>query len=195
MNEILKEIDKFERDNSVVKVFGAIIYSDRHPHITMVLDNDYYWRSLNEISGQRWAIFATRAIKGHLEIKGGSEHHGALSFMIKVWVEPSENKNLIKLLEIESTEDPVFVCFTRLKTGMILRSILSLDDSSVENAYERLKKIVSDLTYAVERIDTENIEDYESVFNAVDMTVRHIHDWDIVRNVFTLYQWLKKIKP
>jgi hypothetical protein len=106
-----------------------------------------------------------------------------------------ENKKLIEYLELESTETPVFVIFTRLKTGEILKSVLSLDDSSVENAYSRLSKIISDLTWAVQKIDSDNIEDYESVFNAVNMTAEGIQSWDTVRKIFGLYQWFKKLKP
>ena len=194
MNELLREIDAFEKEPTFVKVFGAIIYSDCHPHIKKVLRDEDYWRALDEISGQRWAVFAARAVEGHKEFMGGGPP-GALLMMFQVWVEPSENKKLIEYLEIESTEKPVFVIFSRLKTGKILKSNVSLDDSSSENAYKRLNKVIRDLTSAVEIIDSENIEDYESVFNAVDMTAREIRNLDAVRRVFGLYQWFKKLKP
>lgn len=133
-------------------------------------------------------------VEGHKKIRGGGPP-STLSKMIQVWVEPSQNKKLIEYLEINSTEKPVFVIFLRLKTGKILKSILSLDDSSSGNAYKRLNKIIRDLTSAVEMIDSKNIEDYESVFNAVDMTAREIRNLDALRNVFGLYQWFKKLKP
>jgi len=194
MNELLKEIEGFEKESSVVKVFGAIIYSDRHPHVKKVLRDEDYWRSLNEISGQRWAVFAARAVEGHTEIRGGGPP-GTLSMMIQVWVEPSENRILIEYLELESTEKPIFIIFTRLKTGEILKSALRLDDSSTENAYKRLSEVIHDLTWAVEKIDRENIENYESVFNAVNMTAGRIRDWDTFHKLFALYHWFKKIKP
>ena len=194
MNELLKEIEAFEKEPSIVKVFGAIIYSDRHPHIKKVLRDEDYWRSLNEISGQRWPVFAARAAEGHTEIRGGGSP-GTLSMMIQVWVEPSENRKLIEYLGIESTEEPEFVIFTRLKTGEILKSDLRLDDSSTENAYKRLGEVIHDLTWAVEKIDSENIEDYESVFNAVNMTAGTIRDRNTFRKLFDLYQWFKRIKP
>lgn len=195
MNELLREIEAFENKPSIVKVFGAIVYSDRHPHIKKVLKDKDYWRALDEISGRRWAVFAARVVEGHTEIRGGGGRPDMVSMMIRVWVEPTENKKLIEYLQIESTEKPVFVIFTRLKTGKILKSVLSLDDSSSENAYNRLNKVIRDLTSAVEMIDSENIEDYESVFNAVDMTAREIRNLDTVRKLFGLYQWFKKIKP
>ena len=194
MNEFLEKIKDFEKEPSVVKVFGAIVYSDRHPYIKKALRDVDYWRSLNEISGQRWAVFAARAAEGHTEIRGGGPP-GTLSLMIQVWVEPSENRKLIEFLGIESTEKPLFIVFTRLRTGEILKSDIRLDDSSTENAYKRLSKIIQDLTCAVEKIDSENIKDYESVFNAVNMTVERIRDWDKFRKLFDLYQWFKKIKP
>ena len=194
MDELLKAIDAFEKEPTIVKVFGAIIYSDRHPHTKKVLRDEDYWRALDEISGLRWAVFAARAVEGHTESMGGGPP-GALLMMLQVWVEPSQNKKLIEYLEIESTEKPVFVIFSRLKTGKILKSIVSLDDSSSENAYKSLNKVIHDLTSAVEMIDRENIEDYESVFNAVDMTVRETHNLDAVRRVFGLYQVFKKLTP
>lgn len=194
MNELKREIEAFEKDPSIVKIFGAIIYSDRHPHIKKVLKDEDYWRALDEISGQRWAIFSARATEGHTEIKGGGPP-GSLSMMISVWVEPIENRKLVEYLQLESTQKPAFIIFTRLKTGEILKSILNLDDSSPENAYKRLRQIIDDLTSAVEKIENENIKDVETVFNAINMTAERIRDWDTVRSVFKLYQWVKKLKP
>ena len=71
MNELLREIDAFEKESTFVKVFGAIIYSDRHLHIKKLLRDEDYWRAFDEISGQRWAVFAARAIEGHEESMGG----------------------------------------------------------------------------------------------------------------------------
>lgn len=194
MNELLKEIERFETESPFVKVFGAIVYSNGHPHIKKVLRDQDYWLALNEISGERWAVFAARAVEGHSEIRGGGPP-GTMSMMIQVWIEPSENKKLIKYLGIESTKKPLFVIFTRLKTGEILKSDLDLDDSSLENAYNRLKKIINDLTWAVDQIESENIQDYESVFNAVKMTAERIRDWDTYRKLFELYEQCKRIKP
>jgi len=194
MNELMREIKAFEKDPSVVKVFGAIIYSDRHPHIKKVLKDDDYWRALDEISGLRWAIFSARATEGHVEIKGGGPP-GSLSMMISVWVEPRENQKLIEYLRIDSTQKPMFVIFTHLRNGEILKSILNLDDSSLENSYKRLNDIIDNLTSAIEQIDRDNIEDVETIFNAINMTAENIRDWDTIRKVFGLYQWVKKLKP
>jgi len=194
MNELLREIEAFEKNTSFVKVFGVIIYSHRHPYVKKVLADEDFWRALDEISGERWGIFAVRAIEGRAETKGGGPP-GTFSMMIRMWVEPSENRKLIKYLNLESTEDPLFVIFTRLRTGEILKTVLPLDNSSVDAAYGRLKRIISDLTWAIGKIETENIEDHESVFNAVNMTAEGIQTWDTVRRIFEFYQWVKKVKP
>ena len=194
MDKLLDEIEKLEKDPSIVKVFGAIIYTNRHPHIKKVIKDKDYWISLDETSGTRWAIFSARAVKGHYAYKDYSPP-GTLAMMIPVWDEPNKNKKLIEYLGISSTEDPYFVIFTRLKDGKILKSILKLDDSTVENAYNRINKIIKDLTFAIEQIDKENIEDYESVFNAVDMSVFYIRSKDVLRKILDFYQIFKKIKP
>lgn len=194
MNELAKEIDAFEKQQSVVKVFGAIIYSNRHPHIKKVLMDEDYWLAFHEISGLRWVIFAARAVEGRREVLG-EDPPGSLSMMCQLWIEPNENKELLEYLGIQSTEKPVFVIFTRLKNGKILKSIISLDDSSLERAYQRLSQVISDLTSAVVRVDGENLEDYESVFHAVNMTAKQIQTMDKFRKLLEMYQWLKRIKP
>ena len=69
MHELMKAVGNLENDPSVVKVFGAIIYSNRHPHIKKVLKDEDYWISLDDISGTRWTIFAARAVEGKTEIR------------------------------------------------------------------------------------------------------------------------------
>jgi hypothetical protein len=194
VDDLIKEIEAFEKEPNIIKVFGAIIYSNSHPHIKKILRDEDYWHALEDISGNLWAIFAVKAKEGHKEIRGGGPP-GSLSMMVSVWVEPNENKKLIEYLEIQSTESPLFVIFTRLKTGKILKSTLDLDDSSVENAFNRLREIIQGLTFAVKSIDKENIENYEPVFNAINMTVERIRNWDKVKKAFKIYQWVKKTKP
>ncbi len=194
MNELLTEIEKLEKDPSVVKVFGAIIYTDRHPHIKKVLKDEDYWSALDNISGTRWAIFSARAAKGHYSIEGGGPP-GTLGMMIQVWKEPNQNKQLVEYLGISSTQNPYFAIFTRLKSGVILKSIIKIDDSTIENAYEKIKIVVEDITHAIEKIAKENIEDYESVFNAIDMSVSNIKNLDAFKKIFGFYEIFKRIKP
>ena len=127
MHELMKAVGNLENDPSVVKVFGAIIYSNRHPHIKKVLKDEDYWIALDDVSGTRWTIFAARAVEGKTEIRGGGGPPGFLGMMYQVWVEPSQNRQLMEYLAIESTEKPLFVIFSRLKNGQILKSILNLD--------------------------------------------------------------------
>jgi hypothetical protein len=194
MNDLLNEIEKLEKNPSIIKVFGAIIYSDSHPHIKKVLKDEYYWKALDDISGTRWVIFSARAVEGHYRIEGGSVP-GTFGMMVQVWKEPNLNKQLVEYLGISSTEDPYFVIFTRLKSGVILRSILKINDSTLEKAYKRIRSIIKNITYAIEKIDKENIENYESVFNAIDMSVFNIKNFDSLKKLFDFYELFKKIRP
>ena len=194
IRRILKGFEKFEENEQIIKVFGTIVYSDAHAHIKKVLKDEDYWKALDKISGNRWAIFAARALQGQREIRGG-DPPGSLGMMIQAWVEPEENKKLIEALGLETTEKPVFVVFTRLNNGEILKSVIELYDTSIEKTYQRIKKIVQDITASIEQIEEENISDYESVFNAVDMTVQRIKTVDTLKRIFAVYKWFKRIKP
>ena len=194
MEEMMHEIENLEADPEIVKVFAVILYSDRHPYIKKVLRDEDYWKALDEISGSRWTIFSARAIEGRREIRGAGPP-GTLSTMLQVWVEPAENKELLLALGLSSTEDPTLVIFTRLQNGQILKSVIPLDDSSVESAYKRLIQVITQLTKAIENIQKENIEDYQSVFNGVNMTAERIRNIDTLKDIFAAYQWLKKLKP
>ncbi len=194
MEDIKQVIEDFEKNPKIVKVFGTIVYSDAHAHIKKVLRDEDYWKSLDKISGDRWAILAARALQGRWEIRGGG-HPGSLGMMVQVWIEPEENKKLIEALGLETTEKPIFVVFTRLNNEETLHSVIELYDTSIEKAYQRIKKIVQDITESIERIDQENISDYESVFNAVNMTVQRIKTIDTLKRIFTMYEWYKRIKP
>ena len=146
MNHLISLLNTFEKRPDLVKVFGAIIYSNRHPNIKKVLKDTDYWEALNEISGPRWAIIAARAEQGDYEIKGGGGPLGTFGMMIQVWNEPRNNKMLVEYLGLESTEEPYFVIFTRLKDGSVLRSITKLTDTFPKESYQRLRQIIAHLT-------------------------------------------------
>ena len=194
MEDIKQIIEDFEKNPKVVKVFGAIVYSDVHAHVKKVLKDEDYWKALDKISGNRWAIFAARAFQGRREIRGGGPP-GSLGMMVQVWVEAEENKKLIEALGLKTTEKPIFVIFTRLNDEETIHSVIELYDSSIEKTYQRIKKIVQDITESIERIEQENISDYESVFNAVNMTVQRIKTIDTLKRIFAVYEWFKRIKP
>ena len=194
MDDIRQIIEDLEKNPEIVKVFGAIVYSDAHAHIKKVLRDEDYWKALDKISGNRWAIFSARALLGRREIRGGGPP-GTVSMMIQVWIEPEDNKKLIEALGLETTEKPVFVIFTRLSNGEILKSVIELYDDEIENTYQRIKNIVQDITSSIEQIEQKNIPDYESVFNAVDMTVQRIKTIDTLKRMFAVYEWFKRIKP
>lgn len=193
MQDLIKIIDCLEKKPELVKVFGAIFYANRHPNIKKALKDSDYWDALHEISGERWAIFSVQAKDGNYSLP--SLPPGYLGLMIPIWNEPRENRKLLEFLEIESSEDPYFITFTRLNERKILKSKISLNDNSVDEAFSRIRKVVTELTDAIELIEKDNIQDYESVFNAVDMTVSRITNIDNLRKIFGIYQYFKNIKP
>lgn len=195
MEKLISRIEAFQYDPDLVKVFGCIVYSNRHPWIKKVLRDDDFWNALNEISGSKWAIFSARAADGKYEIEDSSSPQ-AMSFLVPVWVEPQENQELIDLLGLDSTEKPLFTIFTPIQsTNEFLKATLPLEDSSIESTYKRLKHVIGELTIAVERIEKENIENREEVFNAINMTVKSIRQWDTIKGLIGIYNWYKNLKP
>ena len=43
-------------DNSISKIYGFIMYTQRHSYIIKVLRDDDFWNELDEISGANWPI-------------------------------------------------------------------------------------------------------------------------------------------
>ena len=116
--------------------------------------------------------------------------------MIPTWHEPNENTKILDALSIKDTQSlPLFIAFTELQSGEILKTEFALDDKSPERAYERLKTIISMISKAVGNIDIKNKSDYESVFNGIDMTMRDFKIKESVKDLFGLYRLIKENMP
>ena len=194
MQQIQPLIDKVIADREQVVALGLILYTDAHPHIKSVLRNNDYWKALDELSGRKWTILAARAMRGQYHEPAPTP--GALSMMVQIWCEPTVNKRLLESFSLESTRSlPVFVLFTPLRNGRMLQSKVTLDDSTEQAAYDRLKRVVSSLTDAVDRIDIGNREAYEAVFSALDLAIFDVKVLDVLKSGLGFYNWIKEKLP
>ncbi len=194
MNALQPFIKTVIDDGEQIVAFGLILYTDAHPHLKSVLRNDDYWKALDEISGRKWTILAARAAAGRYYTPPPPP--GLLCWMHSVWQEPAQNKSLLQSFGLKSTESlPVFVLFTPLRDGQLLQSKIRLEDSSEQKAYDRLRYVVSALTNAVAQIDMQNRDDYEAVFNAVDVAVFDVKLLDFLKSGVGFYSWVKEKLP
>jgi len=48
---------QYRADQTLADIFGVILYTDTHANIKKVLRDEDYWRSFDEVSGRRLAVF------------------------------------------------------------------------------------------------------------------------------------------
>lgn len=173
-----------------VTAVGLILYTDEHPHIKRVLRDTDYWAALDAMSGPKWTILSARAEVGHC-VDPETRPEG-YSLLRRLWHEPKENKQLLQLFSLDTTQDlPLFFVFSYLGDGRLLQSKTRLDDSSEQRAFDRLKYVIKSLTEAVTRIDPENRGNREAVFHALDQAIFDIKVMDTLKMTFKFHRWLR----
>ncbi len=192
MNWAIELIEKHKPKNNEASIFGIILFTDSNPHIKKVINDNDYWASLDEWSGQQWAVFATKAEKGSIGFPNFPD--GCIGYMVPVWKEPNSNKQLLSAFEIESTENlPLLVVFTKDQDGEVLKNQISIKDESVEIAYASLKDAMNTISKAIEIIEPSNLANPLGVHSAVSLSIQDMKDWQRLKSGIKLWQWLKSI--
>lgn len=192
MNWALQLSKQYQPKDGQADMYGIILYTEAHAHVKKVLQDEDYWRSLNEISGPQWAIFAVRAKPGAYKNPPSSMEF--LPYMVPVWKEPAANRELLIAFELESTEKlPLFLVFNMTKVGEIHKITISIDDGSIEKALHSLKEVIEKITLAIRNIDLENLECTDGLYSAVDYAIRDYKDKKILRNGLKLWRSLRSL--
>jgi len=172
----------------------VIVYTDAHAYTKKMLKDDDFWEALDEISGSRWIVFATRMVKGHYYIPPSPP--GTFAMLRMVWKEPNENKELLSTFEMASTEKlPVVVVFAQDQEGQIYKNILSIDDSSEENAFKSIKEILSTVAVALENVTDENLQAGTNAFHAVSYSLKGHKEWQQIKKGISLAEKIKSWMP
>ena len=173
-------------------VYGIVLFTDSHPNIKKIVYDDDYWRALDEISGGKWVIFCTRARQG--KIGFSPPPPGVYAEMAPIWKEPKENKDLIDIFDLKSTQRfPLLLVFAFGQDGELLKNNLSLSDASVNEAYNSIKTAVKTVTDALEAVHEKNLKNALGVHSAVSLAVQNAKDWAKVKKGVRFWQWLKSI--
>ena len=192
MNWAIELIEKHKPRSNEANIFGIIIFTDAHPHIKKALNDNDYWASLDEWSGEQWAVFATRVAKGSVGFPSFPD--GCIGYMVPVWKEPRSNKQLLDLFEITSTEHlPLLIVFTKTEDGIVLKNEIAIDEESTEAAYKSLKDSLRNISEALKDIDPSNLKNPLGVHGAVSLSVQNMKDWQCLKNGIKVWQWLKSI--
>ncbi|HEX8673959.1 MAG TPA: hypothetical protein VF710_18825 [Longimicrobium sp.] len=175
-------------------LFGVILYTDAHANVKKVLRDQDCWDAFDDVSGPQWAVFAIRTKQG----KHGfpSFPRGTVGYMVPIWKEPRENRELIEAFELSSTEGlPSLVAFSEGDDGTVYRTVQKLDDSSKDTAYSSIKEALAEVARAVSRVRPENLHDAEGVHTAVDYAVTNAKDWKAMKRYFSTWRVVKSLMP
>jgi hypothetical protein len=120
-------------------LFGVIVYTDWHVHIKKILRDEDYWRAFDELTGPRWDVFSIRAHDGVWSAPSAPSRSFAM--MRTVWKEPEANRELVDAFELDDTSDLPAVVIFHLAGKDLSRTVVRIDDSNFDNAYESLKSV------------------------------------------------------
>ncbi len=196
MNWAFEFSKKYKPKAGLADIYGVVLYTDAHPYIKKVLADDDNWKALNEISGDLWAIFSIKPLQGKYGNPSDTFSSEFMEFMVPVWKEPNENKTLLNEFQLESTEDlPLLLVFTQDNDGEILKLTFKIDEDSLENAYNSLRKIIEVITKAIEYVSPEYRKSPSGVFQAVKINTDSFITIEKIKKGIKFYSWIKKIFP
>lgn len=144
----LQLIKQLVDDKNLSRIYGFILYTDKDLYVRKMLADKLYWEELDKKSGARWPIFTVRQLeKGHDEQIGAAPN--GTSFMVKRWIEPPTNMDVLQNFDIKSTEDlPLFVAFIWDKNDIVQSVSVSINGRSDSEVYNKVEEVVSAIARA-----------------------------------------------
>lgn len=192
VNQLFRQIGNFQKKAGVASAFGVVLYTDEHPMIRKVVEDDQLCEALNSLSGSRWVLFAARAkrrTQTYPKMKPGQ-----IGMLYLMWQEPKENEKLLEALGMHSTENlPCLLVLFPDDDGQVYVHNIQLNGASRDSAYESLSRSVKAVTEAIEEVLPENIKNAEGVHAAVGLRLQTERQWTVVRRVLPFLVWAKRL--
>lgn len=186
-------------DNSISKIYGFIMYTQRHSYIIKVLRDDDFWNELDEISGANWPIFSVRPRKEIQYSRVCNNGLGNLSstrdtplyqMMTVTGSEPNYNREFLKLFSLDELIDlPCFVTFIWRNEHEIEQVIWKLSNKNEEEAFDSIREVVEIISRTESEILPEykkNNEVFRNVKSAIEATIfrqKIIRSTNIIKNL------------
>lgn len=184
-------VEEYKSRNGVANIFGVILFTNLNPNIKKVLRDEDYWQSYEEITGDRFCVFSVKPIKGEYAVSSPPE--GLSAFMIPIWKEPSENKKLLKLFELEDTKNlPMLLLFTHVQ-GEYLKIELKLDDSTQDSAQNSIKEQLEFCVNVLSLIRKENLKNSSGLYDAIKLYNNDRLVWKILNSGVNCFSKLKSL--
>lgn len=189
-------------DNSTSKIYGFIMYTQRHSYIIKVLRDDDFWNELDEISGANWPIFS---VKPRKEVQYSRVHNNRLDslnttrdtllyqMMTITDCEPNYNREFLKLFSLDELIDlPCFVTFIWRNEHEIEQVIWKLSNKNEEEAFDSIREVVEIISRTESEILPEykkNDEVFRNVKGAIEATIYRKKTIRIIDAIKTLKEY------
>lgn len=186
-------VHEYKSNNEVAQMFGVVLYGDEHPNLIKVLCDERYWTAFNKITGEDFAVFSIRPAQG--EHSSPKFPGGSMSMMVPIWVEPEENREIIELFELESTQNlPMLLLFTEVN-GAYLSIQLPIEESTVDIAYKSIREQLEFSCSAISGVRRENLKNPKGLYAALSLRQDNRLKWKLFKQGVGLYKYLKDLKP
>lgn len=168
--------------------FVFIVYDHSNANIKKVLSDEHYWEALDSISGKRLTVFYvdsqnTYYEKRHQEIyqedlkrKTAAEKEGlkkGILFMMEpVFKKPTPLEQSLVILkkdfQIDNNIKHPFLFFFQADGENVTDSfIVNVESTKVDETYLEIKEILKLAVNALASVQSENLENYEQLFNLI----------------------------
>lgn len=129
------------------RICGFILYKSTDASIVKVMRDPDYLRAIDEISGERWPVFAVKPLDpSRFEIKS-SCMPGYIGMMITEEVDPKANLPIINFFGLDNTSDtPCFVLFCWDDNDELLVTHYKLTNRSIEDAYNSIIEVIEEIS-------------------------------------------------
>lgn len=167
--------DLVKGDDTLSRIYGFILYTDKDPYVAKVLQDNLFWNALDAISGSSWPIFAARPLhEGHRELRGGNIP-GTMSMMVSVWEEPKSNYPILDYFDLDSSEElPLFIAFIWDDNDELNQVATPIRGNTTDEVYASLKEIVEVISKVENDIKSENKQSVR-VFRNVKMELEALN--------------------
>lgn len=157
-----------EEHNEKFPVLAVIIFNTSNAHLIEALRNSSYVEALNEVSGDKIAVFWAARPEGKVEWPSFAP--GTMGMMVPVYKEPSSNKTLYELFNIQDGQSlPMLVTFSFDDEERLYFSKTRLSERSAEDAYNQMKKVLLEKANLVRDFSDELKGNREKMFKELEL--------------------------
>ena len=135
--QIVKDLVK--DDESLSRVYGFILYTEKNPYVAKVLRDEDFWDALDCISGSNWPIFSVRPLRKG-QYNNPTSDGNYISYMMPTWNEPMCNIPVLHDFGLKKSEDlPLFVVFMWDDNDELREIAIPIRGNDVDSVYHSIE--------------------------------------------------------